>query len=49
MEVGQPVRHPLRTSVGRDEDKDLKGPAASREASQLSVLFDTLRHREWNP
>jgi hypothetical protein len=34
---------------GRDEDKNLKGPAASGEASPLPEFFETLKHREQDP
>jgi len=34
---------------GGDEDKNLKGPAASEEARPTSLLFETLKHREENP
>jgi hypothetical protein len=34
---------------GWDEDRNLKGPAASEEATPTFLLFETLKHREQYP
>jgi len=45
MEVGWPVRHPLKTSKGarkRNEDRNLEGAGSLGRDKLISLIFETL-------